>query len=76
MDNEYGIKDPKVLLGEVEKAIGKILSGGQSYRIGTRSVTRADLSTLISLRDHLRAEAEEADTGFFGSTYVAEFEGR
>ena len=76
MDNEYGIKDPKVLLGEVEKAIGKILSGGQSYRIGTRSVTRADLSTLISLRDLLRSEAETADTGFFGRTSVAEFEGR
>lgn len=76
MNNEYGINDPKALLGEVEKAIGKILSGGQSYRIGTRSVTRADLNTLISLRDQLKAEAEQCDAGFFGRTSVAEFEGR
>ncbi|MBQ9090928.1 MAG: peptidylprolyl isomerase [Anaerotignum sp.] len=70
------MKDPRELLVEVEKAIGKILSGGQSYRIGTRSVTRADLSTLISMRDMLKAEAEQSDAGFFGRTSVAEFEGR
>ncbi len=76
MDSTYGIKDPRKLLGEVEKAIGKILNGGQSYKIGTRSVTRADLSTLMTLRDSLRAEAEQGEDGFFGRTSVAIFDRR
>ena len=76
MDNTFGIKEPRELLVETEKAIGKSRSGGQSYKIGTRSVTRADLSTLISMRDQLKAEAEQSDAGFFGRTSVAEFEGR
>ena len=76
MSNEFGISEPLALLGEVEKAISKILSGGQSYRIGTRSVTRADLSTLVSLRDKLRTEAEVKEDGFFGRTSVAVFDRR
>ena len=31
------------LLGEVKTAIRKILIGGQSYQIGSRKLTRADL---------------------------------
>ena len=76
MSNGFGINEPLILLGEVEKAISKILSGGQSYRIGTRSVTRADLSTLISLRDKLRTEVEAKEEGFFGRTSVAVFDRR
>lgn len=76
MDELYSTKNPQELLCEVERAISKILNGGQSYKIGTRSVTRADLTTLLSLRDTLRLEAEEVDAGFFGRTSVAEFEGR
>ena len=49
MNEDFGISDPRLLLSETEKAIRKILNGGQSYKIGTRSVTRADLSTLLSL---------------------------
>ena len=75
MGNEFGMSEP-LTLEEVEKAISKILSGGQSYRIGTRSVTRADLSTLISLRDTLRTEAEVKEDGFFGRASVAVFDRR
>lgn len=76
MDNSFGINDPLALLAEVEKAILKILNGGQSYKIGTRSVTRADLSTLISMRDSLRAEAEQTENGLLGHTSVAYFDRR
>ena len=34
------------LLGEVKTAIRKILIGGQSYQIGSRKLTRADLYQL------------------------------
>lgn len=76
MEREFGISEPTVLLAEVEKAILKILNGGQSYRIGTRSVTRADLSTLLSMRDTLRTETAEVEDGLLGRTSVAYFDGR
>lgn len=37
---------PKEQLDAVNQAIYSILAGGQSYRIGTRSLTRADLAEL------------------------------
>lgn len=65
------------LLTEVEAAIQKILVGGQSYKIGSRSLTRADLSLLLKTRNDLSAQvAAEGDTGLFADTYVAFFEGR
>ena len=39
---------PAELLGEVDKAIQAILVGGQSYKIGSRSLARADLALLLS----------------------------
>ena len=41
------------LLGEVKTAIRKILIGGQSYQIGSRKLTRADLYQLRKLKDCL-----------------------
>lgn len=78
MDQDFGICEPVVLLAEVEKAIRKILNGGQSYKIGTRSVTRADLSTLLSMRESLKAEAETetAEGGLLGRVSVAYFDRR
>ena len=38
------------LLGEVKTAIRKILIGGQSYQIGSRKLTRADLYQLRKLK--------------------------
>lgn len=37
---------PAELLEQVNKAIAAVLVGGQSYKIGSRSLTRADLSML------------------------------
>lgn len=76
MDQGFGISEPIVLLAEVEKAIRKILNGGQSYKIGTRSVTRADLSTLLSMRESLKAETETTEDGFLGRVSVAYFDRR
>lgn len=65
------------LLGEVKTAIRKILIGGQSYQIGSRKLTRADLYQLRKLKEELEAEiAAEGDTSLLDNTYVAFFDGR
>ena len=65
------------LLGEVKTAIRKILIGGQSYQIGSRKLTRADLYQLRKLKEELEAEiASEGDTSLLDNTYVAFFDGR
>lgn len=64
-------------LNEVETAITKVLCGGQSYQIGSRKLTRADLSLLRQMQKELQAEvAAGSSTGLFDDTYVAFFEGR
>lgn len=52
---------PAELLAEVNKAIQAVLIGGQSYKIGSRSLTRADLNLLLATRNDLTAQiaAEE-----------------
>ena len=40
------------MLTEVNNAIYAVLVGGQSYKIGTRQLTRADLSLLYKERPH------------------------
>lgn len=68
---------PAEMLVEVDKAIQAILVGGQSYRIGSRSLTRADLALLRSMKNDLTAQlAAEKDNGLFSDTYVAFFDGR
>ncbi|HIW08399.1 MAG TPA: peptidylprolyl isomerase [Candidatus Faecalibacterium intestinigallinarum] len=70
-------KDKTELLGQVNAAIKTILVGGQSYKIGSRSLTRADLAMLKSLRDDLEAQIADDDSGpLLGRTYVAFFDGR
>ena len=65
------------LLQEVKTAIRKILIGGQSYQIGSRKLTRADLYQLRKLKEELEAEiAAEGDTSLLDNTYVAFFDGR
>lgn len=72
--NQY---TPAELLGEVNKAIQMVLVGGQSYKIGSRSLTRADLSLLLATRNDLQAQiAAEGDRGLLSDTYVAIFDGR
>ena len=68
---------PQAMLQEVNQAIQRILVGGQSYKIGSRSLTRADLSLLRSMRDDLQAQIASNDDGsLFSDTYVAVFDGR
>ena len=65
------------MLTEVNKAIQAILIGGQSYKIGSRSLTRADLALLRDMQNDLKAQvASEEASGLFSDTYVAFFDGR
>lgn len=68
---------PKEQLFHVNKAIHAVLYGGQSYSIGSRSLTRADLSLLRAMKEELQAEIDVEETSqFMGGTYVAVFDGR
>lgn len=64
-------------LNEVDTAIHAILFGGQSYKIGNRSLTRADLALLRSMRDDLEAQLASEESGpLLSRTFVAVFDGR
>jgi len=64
-------------LAEVNNAIYAVLRGGQSYKIGSRSLSRADLSLLRAMREELQAEiAAEGESSLLDNTYVAVFEPR
>ena len=79
MDHHQHNMSSKELLEEVNKAIVAVTAGGQSYKIGSRSLTRANLTELKKLREELRAEtaaADNANSGLFSDTYVAVFDGR
>lgn len=68
---------PEQRLAEVNKAIQAVLLGGQSYKLGSKSVTRADLATLRQMRDDLEAQVNnEAPSHLIGDAVVAVFEGR
>lgn len=65
------------MLDSINAAIMAITVGGQSYKIGSRSLTRADLKQLYSMRNDLTAElAAENCTGILDDCYVAVFDGR
>ena len=64
---------PQQQLEVVNDAIVSILRGGQSYKIGTRQLTRADLAQLRQMQSQLAAGR---DSSLFGDTVVAVFEGR
>ena len=64
-------------LAQINAAISTILVGGQSYSMGSRSLTRADLGKLVEMRAQLESEiAVETDGRFLSRTYAAEFDGR
>lgn len=68
---------PAVMLEEVNKAIYAVLVGGQSYKIGNRSMTRADLAMLKSMRADLESQISSNQSGeFLSSAYIAVFDGR
>lgn len=68
---------PADQLEVVNEAIYAILKGGQSYKIGTRQLTRADLALLYDMQMKLQSLASGNQDGpLFGDTVVAVFEGR
>ena len=57
--------------------LAAVLVGGQSYKIGSRSLTRADLSMLKAMRDDLEAQvAAGTPSHLLDRTFVAYFDGR
>lgn len=73
-DNKISTQD---MLDQVNAAIMAIAVGGQSYKIGSRSLTRADLKQLYAMKNDLTAQlASENTSGLFDDCYVAVFDGR
>lgn len=65
------------MLTEVNNAIYAVLVGGQSYKIGTRQLNRADLNLLYNMKNDLTAQiAAAGSTSLLDDTFVAVFEGR
>lgn len=68
---------PEEQLAVVNEAIYAVLKGGQSYRIGTKSLTRADLTLLWEMQRKLQSAIVEDDKNpLFRDTVVAVFDGR
>jgi len=64
-------------LTEIEDAIHAVLVGGQSYKIGSRALTRADLNQLYTMQRQLKGQlAAEDSTSLMDDTYVAVFDRR
>ena len=65
------------MLEQVNKAISAVPAGGQSYKIGSRSLTRADLAQLKAIRDDLEARIDSGESAcLLDRTFVAFFDGR
>ena len=65
------------MLSQVNQAIMNIMAAGQSYQIGSRKLTRADLSTLRAMKKELEAQVNaKGSSELLDNTYVAVFEGR
>ena len=62
----------------VNEAIEEIMIAGQSYKIGSRQLTRADLKQLRLLKNDLANEVavEQSGGSLFTHTSVAMFDGR
>lgn len=58
------------MLSQVNQAIMNIMVGGQSYQIGSRKLTRADLSTLRAMKKELEAQVNaEGSSKLLDNTY-------
>ena len=74
-DLSFAEMDKAEQLAVVDNAIHTVILGGQSYKIGSRQLTRADLALLREMRKELQAEiAAEGDSSLLDNTYVAFFE--
>ena len=67
---------PAELLAQVNNAINTILVGGQSYKIGSRQLNRADLKELYAIRNDLQAQVAAGTPGRLDDCAVAVVEGR
>lgn len=67
---------PEEMLAEVNHAIYTICVGGQSYRIGSRQLTRADLKTLYSIKNSLAEQITAGNQGLLDNCCVAVFDHR
>lgn len=67
---------PQEMLAQVNAAINTILVGGQSYKIGSRQLNRADLKELYAIRNDLQAQVAAGTPGLLDDCYVAVFDGR
>ena len=71
-------KTTQEMLESVNSAIYAIAVGGQSYKIGSRSLTRGDLKELYKIKNDLEAQIANSNnnTGLFDDCHVAIFDGR
>lgn len=74
-ENQFG-STPQEQLKAVNDAIFAIMVGGQSYKIGSRQLTRADLAQLRAMKKELEAQAVQEQSDLLGDTYVGIFDGR
>lgn len=71
----FGTAEEQLLI--VNEAIYAVLKGGQSYRIGTRQLTRANLDLLYEMQRKLQSQVlTDKGSSLFDDTVVAVFEGR
>lgn len=67
----------KEMRDALDEAILAVSQGGQSYQLGSRKLTRAQLPDLLKARSEIAAEiAAESSTGLFDNCYTAIFDGR
>ncbi|MGO4540366.1 peptidylprolyl isomerase [Paenibacillus sp. 2TAB19] len=62
-------------LTDVRTAISAILGGAQEYRVGSRSIKRADLGLLYQEQRRLESEIQALESGG-GIFRLVQFEGR
>ena len=66
----------QILLEQVEQAIFNIAAGGQSYRIGSHQVTRADLNMLYKIKNDLESQLSGGTQGLLDNCFTAVFDRR
>lgn len=64
------------LLEQVNQAIVNITVGGQSYKIGSRQLNRANLDTLYKIKTDLMAQVAGTTPGLLDDCFVGYFDGR
>lgn len=64
------------MLAQVNTAITSVLAGGQSYKLGSRQLNRADLAKLYEMQRDLQAQVASGEPGLLDDCYVALFDGR